>query len=166
MENKKAPEIRFDGFSEPWEYLILGELCTIGDIDHWMPKSVEHGIPYVMTGDFIGVNELDFKNAKKVSCEDYKQLSRKIKPEVGDVLFARYASIGTVRLVKTKRKFLISYSCAIIKPIKYIYGDFLYYYFQSEATKRQLEIKRRASDNDKRRARIIRITPCFAHRRA
>ena len=54
-------------------------------------------------------------------------LSRKIKPEKGDIIFPRYGTIGKNVLVDTDKKFLISYSCAIIKPNtnlineKYIY---------------------------------------------
>ena len=93
----------------------MGELVKIGDIDHRMPPTTDDGVPYLMTGDFCGVNELNFDGVKHVSREDYDILSRKIKPELGDILFARYASVGAVRYVDFTRDFLISYSCAIIK---------------------------------------------------
>ncbi|NUW27300.1 restriction endonuclease subunit S [Arcobacter butzleri] len=93
-----------------------------------------------MTGDFIDNNGLDFKNCKFISIEDYEQLSRKIKPEVNDILFARYASVGDVRYVETDIKFLISYSCAIIKCNKDIVGRFLFYYLQSNRIQYQIEI--------------------------
>lgn len=111
----RMPRIRFKGFSGEWEEKKLVDFCIIGDIDHKMPQSVKDGIPYLMTGDFIENNGLDFKNCKLISAEDYEQLSKKIKPETGDILFARYASVGAVRYVEAKIKFLISYSCAIIK---------------------------------------------------
>ncbi len=34
-----------------------------------------------MTGDFVGINELDLTNTKLISETDYGRLSRKIKPE-------------------------------------------------------------------------------------
>lgn len=74
---KKVPDIRFNGFDEEWNGRCLGSLCLIGDIDHRMPESKTTGIPYLMTGDFCGINGLDFKNAKLISIEDYEQLSKK-----------------------------------------------------------------------------------------
>ena len=140
MSKNKVPEICFNGFSKELVETRLGDICTIGDIDHRMPKSVLEGIPYLMTGDFIDNNSLDFKNCKFISIEDYEQLSRKIKPEVNDILFARYASVGDVRYVETDIKFLISYSCAIIKCNKDIVGRFLFYYLQSNRIQYQIEI--------------------------
>lgn len=138
---EKVPELRFEGFTDAWEQRKLGESCRIGDIDHRMPKSVTEGVPYLMTGDFIGENKLNFENTKLVSIEDYDQLSKKIKPEYGDILFARYASVGTVRYVDIQRKFLISYSCAIMKPNIDIKGLFLYQLLQTDFMKRKIEFE-------------------------
>ena len=135
------PKIRFSGYTEDWEQRKLGELAEIGDIDHRMPNSVEDGIPYLMTGDFIGENELNFKGVKNISEEDYSILSRKIKPERGDILFARYASVGAVRYVDFTRKFLISYSCAIIKQSPKINSGYLYYYLTSEGAQTQIKLE-------------------------
>lgn len=140
-KNQQIPAIRFKGFTDDWEQRKLGELCHIGDIDHRMPASVSVGIPYVMTGDFIGNNDIDFENAKRISEEDYEQLAKKIKPEKGDILFARYASVGTVRYVETNQKFLISYSCAILKPNEDIEGKYLYFYIQTGATQQRIELE-------------------------
>lgn len=140
-EKNLVPKRRFKEFqnTRAWEQRKLGEMCVIGDIDHRMPDSVRDGIPYLMTGDFIGLNGLDFEKSKKVSIKDYQQLSRKIKPEQGDILFARYASVGTVRYVETLEKFLISYSCAILKPDGTINGKYLFYYLQSDGFQQQIE---------------------------
>ena len=140
-KTQKNPSIRFKGFTDAWEQRKLGELCHIGDIDHRMPASVSVGIPYVMTGDFIGNNDIDFENAKRISEKDYEQLAKKIKPEKGDILFARYASVGTVRYVETNQKFLISYSCAILKPNEDIEGKYLYFYIQTGATQQRIELE-------------------------
>ncbi|WP_038173791.1 restriction endonuclease subunit S [Vibrio pacinii] len=138
--DKNVPDIRFKGFSGEWGRSPLGSLCLIGDIDHRMPESKITGIPYLMTGDFYGINGLDLNNAKLISIEDYEQLSKKIKPEFGDILFARYASVGAVRYVETDIKFLISYSCAILKTNNTTYGKYLFYFFQTEKTQGQFEL--------------------------
>ena len=141
MSNDTQPEIRFPGFTEAWKQRKLGEVSKIGDIDHRMPPSVDDGIPYLMTGDFIEENELNFENTKLVSEDDYLQLSKKIRPEYGDILFARYASVGAVRYVSTHRKFLISYSCAIIKPFSDIDGQFLYPTLKTQKMQQKIEFE-------------------------
>lgn len=106
-----------------------------------MPPTVEDGIPYLMTGDFCGINELNFEGVKHVSQEDYEQLSRKIKPEKGDIIFARYASVGAVRYVDFTRDFLISYSCAIIKQSKKINSKYLYHYLTGDPAQKQIKLE-------------------------
>ena len=138
---ERVPEIRFAGFTDDWEQRKLGELAEIGDIDHRMPPTVEDGIPYLMTGDFCGINELNFEGVKHVSQEDYEQLSRKIKPEKGDIIFARYASVGAVRYVDFTRDFLISYSCAIIKQSKKINSKYLYHYLTGDPAQKQIKLE-------------------------
>lgn len=139
MDNK-VPAIQFKGFSGEWDSKYLGSLCLIGDIDHRMPESKTTGIPYLMTGDFCGINGLDFGSAKLISVEDYEKLSKKIKPEYGDILFARYASVGAVRYVETEVNFLISYSCAILKTNNTSYGKYLFYFLQTNRTQNQIEL--------------------------
>ena len=124
-----------------WEQRKLGELVEIGDIDHRMPETVDVGIPYLMTGDFCGTNELNFNGVKLISEIEYNQLSQKIKPEQGDILFARYASVGTVRYVDFTRKFLISYSCAIIKKGKKINSQYLYHFITSDEAQKQIKLQ-------------------------
>lgn len=118
----------------------------IGDIDHYMPRSVEDGIPYIMTGDFIGNNDLDFKNAKKISITDHETLSKKIKPEFNDIIIARYATVGTIRIVKTNKPFLVSYSCAIIKTDRNLINpDYLAYYIKSDFCQNLMDLEINAS---------------------
>ena len=119
----------------------MGELVEIGDIDHRMPETVADGIPYLMTGDFCGTNELNFNSVKMISENDYRQLSQKIKPEQGDIIFARYASVGAARYVDFTRKFLISYSCAIIKQSKKIDSKYLYHFITSASAQKQIKIE-------------------------
>ena len=141
MAKQNKPAIRFKGFTDAWEQRKLGELVEIGDIDHRMPETVADGIPYLMTGDFCGTNELNFNSVKMISENDYRQLSQKIKPEQGDIIFARYASVGAARYVDFTRKFLISYSCAIIKQSKKIDSKYLYHFITSASAQKQIKIE-------------------------
>ncbi|EZQ04773.1 restriction endonuclease subunit S [Acinetobacter sp. Ver3] len=121
---------------EHWEILKFDyAINTVSDIDHYMPNSVDEGIPYVMTGDLQDVvSEIDFESCKKVAYSDYQKLSRKIKTTKDDIIFARYATIGTLSYVDIDKEFLVSYSCVTIKsnPLRTT-GKYLSYYLKSQA---------------------------------
>lgn len=108
-------------------------LNGIKDIDHYMPQSIENGYPYVMTGDLeIIASNIDFNSCKQIGENDYQSLSEKSKPEKGDVIFARYATIGTVCYVDIDKDFLVSYSCLTLKPNNLLIGKYLFYYLKSD----------------------------------
>ena len=127
-------------FSIPDKLKMMDITECIKDIDHYMPPSVNEGIPYVMTSDFIGErNEIDFTNCKKIGQNDYLQLSKKIAPRKGDVIFARYATIGTVKYVEEDRPFVVSYSCVTIRSKKNVLDSkYLLYYFKSPYFEKQI----------------------------
>ncbi|GHB67717.1 restriction modification system DNA specificity domain-containing protein [Psychrosphaera saromensis] len=110
-------------------------LNAIGDVDHYMPKSADTGIPYVMTGDLTEfASSINFEDCKQVCRKDYLKLSKKIKSSQGDVIMARYATIGTASYIDVDREFLVSYSCVTIKPNpSKCLGLYLFYYFKSHA---------------------------------
>ena len=119
---------------EHWEVCDLNyALSAIGDIDHYMPESVDKGVPYVMTGDLTDfASGIDFESCKQVSHNDYLKLSKRIKSSKGDVVMARYATIGTASFIDVDREFLVSYSCVTIKPNpSKALGLYIFNYFKS-----------------------------------
>ena len=110
-------------------------LDAIADVDHYMPESVESGIPYVMTGDLRSTaSGIDLNNCKKISRDDFLKLTKNTRIAKGDVIMARYATIGTVSYVNIDAEFVVSYSCVTIKPRPgFAIGRFLFFYFQSDA---------------------------------
>ena len=112
----------------------------IGDVDHYMPETKEEGIPYVMTGDLQEkVSDIYFDGCKMISEEDYSELAKKIVANQGDVILARYATIGTVSYVDIDKKFIVSYSCVVIKPKENLSGKYLFYYSKSSAFEEELK---------------------------
>ena len=61
-------------------------------------------------------------------------MSKKIKTAKDDIIFARYATIGTLSYVDIDAEFLVSYSCVTIKPNpQRVTGKYLFYYLKSQA---------------------------------
>jgi len=131
FEGKLTNENVIDGeLPRDWKWVKLGDVCNkIGDIDHKMPKQTPSGYPYVSTKDFTDDLKISFDNAKYISEEDFFNLSRKIKPERGDIIFPRYGTIGKNILIDFDKDFLVSYSCAVIKPNpKLVLSKYVYLY--------------------------------------
>lgn len=120
---------------EGWEITKIKHIVSsVTDIDHFMPDSAEFGIPYLMIGDLKDLSSsIDWDSSKKISIEDYKKLSIKSRPQIGDIIFARYASIGTTCYIDTDHDFLVSYACLTIHPSDLIIGKFLSYYLKSSS---------------------------------
>ena len=136
MRKMKASGIEWIGkIPEGWEITKIKHIVSsVTDIDHFMPDSAEFGIPYLMIGDLKDLSSsIDWDSSKKISIEDYKKLSIKSRPQIGDIIFARYASIGTTCYIDTDRDFLVSYACLTIHPSDLIIGKFLSYYLKSSS---------------------------------
>lgn len=134
--NMKDSGIEWIGeIPEGWEITKIKHIVSsVTDIDHFIPDSAEFGIPYLMIGDLKDLSSsIDWDSSKKISIEDYKKLSIKSRPQIGDIIFARYASIGTTCYIDTDRDFLVSYACLTIHPSDLIIGKFLSYYLKSSS---------------------------------
>lgn len=135
LEELKKTVVSNAVINPDWKTVPLKRcLLSIADIDHYMPPSVDSGFPYVMTGDLKpNTSNIDFARCKQIAEEDFISLSKKSKPERDNVIFARYATIGTVCYVDIDADFLVSYSCVTLKPNSLILGKYLFYYLKSNA---------------------------------
>lgn len=127
-DNKDIDEVPFE-VPQGWVWCRLEDVCLdIADIDHRMPQKTNEGIPYISPMDFTNDGKINYDEAKKISYEDYLELSKKCKPEKGDIIFPRYGTIGVLRIIDTSKKILVSYSCATIKTgLSNIYHKYIYY---------------------------------------
>ncbi len=125
-----------------WEVKCIRHVIdAIGDVDHFMPPSVEKGVPYLMTGDLKDcISEVSLDDCKQVSHRDYKELSKRIKTSKGDIVMARYATIGTLMYVDVDVEMLVSYSCVTLKTNQSkMIGRYLFQYMKSDAFRQGVE---------------------------
>jgi type I restriction enzyme, S subunit len=128
-----------------WAWTSLGEIADVMDVDHKMPKPVKRGVLFISPKDFVGNYDIDFGNAKQISDEEYVRLSRKCKPELGDVIYSRIGTIGKVRKVPPEIRFQISYSLCLIRPREQLQkSNILYVFLQSPLILKQALDKRRS----------------------
>ncbi len=123
------PEVRmkdsgvewYGSIPQHWDMKRLGRITSvIMDIDHKMPLAVEKGVPFLSAKDLLNDGTLNFENdVKKISEEDFQKLSRKVQPQRHDIIYSRIgARLGKARLVETDQKFLVSYSCCVVRVIE------------------------------------------------
>lgn len=106
-----------------WEVTRLRRICVeINDINHVMPVAVESGVPFLSAKDLFDDGTLNFtEDVKMISESDFMTLSKKICPRRGDIIYSRIgACLGKARLVETDERFLVSYSCCVVRVVESI----------------------------------------------
>jgi type I restriction enzyme S subunit len=115
-----------------WTWAYLGDVARVMDIDHKMPTSAEEGVLFISPKDFV-TDGINLENAKRITREDFERISRKCKPELGDIIYSRIgAKLGRARKVPLDVEFHISYSLCLVRPHDLLRSnDFLYWLMRS-----------------------------------
>ena len=102
MKDQQAsyPQLRFKGFTDPWEKRKLGELNDVRDGTHDSPKYVVNGHPFV-TSKNLSDQGLDLSDISYISDEDFAAFNKRSKVDVGDILFGMIGTIGHPVLVES-----------------------------------------------------------------
>lgn len=111
QKGAKVPEIRFKGFSEPWEEKKLGEIASVYDGIHQTPDYTDSGIM------FLSVENIGTLKSEKYISEEAFYRDYKIYPQNGDILMTRIGDVGTPNVVETKEKIAFYVSLALLKLI-------------------------------------------------
>ena len=117
-----VPEIRFTGFTAPWEQRKLGEIVSlrgrIGFRGYTQADLVDAGEGAITfsPADINDAGYISLTENKYISWTKYEE-SPEIKVQVGDILFTKTASIGKVGFVRElKEKATINPQFALLTP--------------------------------------------------
>lgn len=124
------------------EKTFLDEISSqITDGEHTTPIRIEKGIK-LLSARNIKDGFLDFeKNVDYISEEEYLRISKRCKPEKGDILMSCSGSVGRVSIINTSEPLSLVRSVALIKPISEIVNSYYLQfwmqssYFQNEVRK-------------------------------
>ena len=98
-----------------WGWVKLGELTwSVKDGPHFSPKYVEKGIPFISGGN-IRPDGVDFNKAKHISRELHEELSKRCKPEIGDILYTKGGTTGIARVNTFNVDFNVWVHVAVLK---------------------------------------------------
>ena len=126
-----------------WEVRKLHEIATINDGAHQTPTYTEKGKPFLRVTDIQSQN-IDFASIKYIPENEHYELTKRCKPEKGDILLSKNGTIGIVKVVTWNWDFSIFVSLALIKIIK---KDCIHLWYLSkvlESPSIRLQIKERA----------------------
>ena len=117
MHNK--PELRFAGFTEPWEQCKLGELAGFSNGDRGVnypgpADFVSEGIPFINAGDLQN-GLVNLRDANKITQEKYDQLGG-AKLKSGDILYCLRGTLGKNGLFEGAEKGTVASSLVAIRP--------------------------------------------------
>ena len=119
-----------------WELTTLGEYYDVRDGTHDSPKYVREGYPLVTSKNLKG-GKINLEKVKFISKEDYLNISKRSRVDVGDVLMAMIGTIGNpVEIVQTP-EFAIK-NVALFKTDKHQSAAYLKYFLSSPDTKNKM----------------------------
>jgi type I restriction enzyme S subunit len=111
----------------------------VTDGPHETPEFIDEGVPFLSV-DGIQNNQLVFEGCRYISSEDHARYSIKCKPNQGDVLLGKAASVGKVAHVDTDIEFNVWSPLAVIRPRSKKTGRFIYYSLQSALLQMQCDM--------------------------
>lgn len=108
----------------------------IVDCLHSTPKFQNTG-KYCVDTTCILDGKILWDKIRFVSEESFKERISRLKPEKGDILFAREGTVGTTLVLNNKEDICLGQRMMMFRPYSYILSKYFMYYFQSIEFKKQ-----------------------------
>ena len=100
---------------EGWCWASLGQMAwSVKDGPHYSPKYAKEGVPFI-TGGQVRPWGVDFDHAKRISGELHRELSVRVKPQLGDLLYTKGGTTGIARVNTYEREFSVWVHVAVLK---------------------------------------------------
>lgn len=132
---------RLPGFYAEWEYKPIKKIVRspVTDGPHLTPRFLSNGIPFLSVNNLVD-NKIDLSELRYISIADHEIFSKKCKPQRGDVLLGKAASVGKVAIVDIDLEFNIWSPIALIRVNNNHVPHFVYYQLQSRDALKQIEL--------------------------
>ena len=158
------PEIRFKGFTDPWEQRKLGDISEIktgpfGSTLH-ADDYVSDGTPIITTEHFkTGALPRSKNGLPQVSDSDYKRLTAYTLDD-GDIVFSRVGSVDINALITPfQSNWLFSGRVLRVRPQTDISSKFLHTRLETESIKTDIRTRAVGQTMPSINTEILKITP-------
>ncbi len=92
----------------------MGDVCDVRDGTHASPKYVSEGGHPLVTSKNVTQGRLDLSDVNYISPEDFAEINRRSKVDVGDIILPMIGTIGSPIIVEAEPNFAIK-NVALIK---------------------------------------------------
>jgi type I restriction enzyme S subunit len=137
---------------------------------HKTPVYVDSGVPFLSIKD-ISSGFMDFRNTRFISDEAHWEMTRRCRPQRGDILFCRIGTLGRALVVDTDREFSIFVSLGLLKMTGHLDARYIQHVLNSPESYSQYDrIKAGGSHTNKlnlgaMRGAVMPIAPLAEQRR-
>jgi restriction endonuclease S subunit len=138
----------------------LDDLCQfVTDGTHITPRYVPEGIPFLSVKD-ITTGQIRFDDARFITREEHLILTKRCRPERGDVLLTKVGTTGFAKAVDVDREFSIFVSLALLRLDKQrLHAKFTEYMLNSSRLKEYSNAGTRGVGNQNLVLKFIRDFP-------
>ena len=158
------PEIRFKGFTDPWEQCKLGDISEIktgpfGSTLH-ADDYVSDGTPIITTEHFkTGALPRSKNGLPQVSDSDYKRLTA-YTLDAGDIVFSRVGSVDINGIITPfQSNWLFSGRVLRVRPQTDVLSQFLHTRLETESIKTDIRTRAVGQTMPSINTEILKITP-------
>jgi type I restriction enzyme S subunit len=141
MQQLLTGQTRLPGFHGEWEVKAVRDIVStpITDGPHLTPKFLADGIPFLSVNNLVS-HQISFHPLRFISKANHSEFSKKCKPQRGDILFGKAASVGMVALIETDMELNIWSSLALIRVGRPTSARFVCYALQARHVHRQIKL--------------------------
>jgi type I restriction enzyme S subunit len=141
MQELLTGKRRLPGFEGEWEVKRLKDIIKtpVTDGPHMTPRFLDTGVPFLSVNNLVN-NRIDLSDLRFISEEDHRTFSRKCKPQKGDILLGKAASVGKVAIVESVAEFNIWSPIALVRIADNDSPKFIYYALQSRDLASQISL--------------------------
>jgi type I restriction enzyme S subunit len=108
-----------------WSIAISGDILDVRDGTHDTPKYIDDNIHPLVTSKNLKNGKIDLSNVKYISRENFNEIGKRSKVDIGDVLFAMIGTIGNPVVIKTEPNFAIKNIGLFKNNLKVIHSGLL-----------------------------------------
>lgn len=114
-QNRETGSQWFPTLPAAWELVPMRRvLLSAVDGPHFSPAYVDEGVPFLSARN-VRTDRWSLKDVKYISEADYREFSKRVKPEPGDVLYTKGGTTGVARAVDLDFPFQVWVHIAVLK---------------------------------------------------
>lgn len=121
-----------------FELINSSEIIDVRDGTHDSPKYLEKGYPLI-TSKNLKQGKICFEDVSYVSEEDYVNINKRSKVDVGDILYSMIGSIGNYALVEDEPEYAIKNVALFKFKDEKLFNKYFYYLLNSPFIENQIK---------------------------